>query len=111
MCIDFRDFRLGSPQIEEQERAVQGSRRTLAVLSPGYLESGFSSLENIMAQHQGREDQQGRLVAVLREPCTPRLGLRISPPLPMTNREQVTQGLPRLLKELRRPLEGAASLK
>lgn len=106
VMLDGRDFRLGVPQIEEMERAVQECRRTLAVLTPEYLANGFSALENVMAQHLGRERGEARLVAVMREPCTPRLGLRVSPPLDMTNEDAVMEALPRLVTELRRQFGG-----
>jgi hypothetical protein len=47
VCIDVDAFRLGAPLVLEMERAVQASRYTLAVLSPQYLESGFTELENV----------------------------------------------------------------
>lgn len=103
VMLDVRDFRLGVPQIEEMERAVQECRRTLAVLTPDYLADGFSALENIMAQHHGRERGEARLVAILREPCTPQLRLRVSPPLEMVDEEQVAEILPRLIAGLRHP--------
>ena len=46
--IDFRDFRRGAPSIKEMERGVIGCRKTLTVLTPGYIESGWCEIENIM---------------------------------------------------------------
>lgn len=105
VILDVRDFRLGSPLIEEMERAVQKSRYTLAVLTPGYLDSAFGALENMMAQHLGQENRQGRLLTVMREPCVQRLGMRISPPLDMTDEAEVSEAMVRLIEELRRPLD------
>ena len=65
VCIDVDTFRLGAPLVLEMERAVQASRYTLAVLSPRYLQSGFTELENVLAEHLGLDDR-GRLATGLR---------------------------------------------
>ena len=72
VCIDYRDFRLGAPIVLEMARAVEQSRYTLAVMSPLYLESNFTELENVLAGHLGLEKSQRRLLAIMRQPCTPR---------------------------------------
>ena len=76
VCLDYRDFRLGAPLVLEMARAVEQSRYTLAVLSPLYLESNFTELENVLAEHLGLEKSQRRLLAIMHQPCTPRLGIR-----------------------------------
>jgi hypothetical protein len=76
VCVDYLCFRLGAFLIKEIERAVENSRFTLAVLTPAYLESNFTELENIIAEHLGLELSERRLIAVMREPCKPRLGMR-----------------------------------
>jgi len=102
-CIDHRDFRLGAPLVKEMERAVQQSRYTLAVLSPVYLESNFTDLENVLAEHLGLEKSQRRLLAILREPCTPRLGMRARLWLDMTDDGEFEMNVARLVYELRQP--------
>jgi len=103
VLIDFRCFRLGASLVTEMERGVEQSRYTLAVLSPAYLKSNFTSLETILAQHLGLENTQRRLIAILREPCTPRLGMRARLWLDMTEDEQLEAGVARLAHELRQP--------
>ena len=75
VCLDVVDFRLGEPLITEMERAVVESRYTAAVLTPAYLSSNFTEFENVIAQHLGLEQSQRRFLGLLREPCTPRLGI------------------------------------
>jgi hypothetical protein len=58
------------------ERAVQASRYTLAVLSPQYLKSGFTELENVLAEHLGLERAERRLLAVMYERARPRQNLK-----------------------------------
>ena len=74
VCVDYLSFRLGAPLVHEMERAVETSRYTLAVLTPGYLASTFTDLEVVLARHLGLELRQRRLVAV-------RLDRAAEPPL------------------------------
>jgi len=103
VCIDYRDFRLGAPIINEMERAVIESRYTLGVLTPSYLESNFTELENILAEHLGLEKSQRRWIAALREDCKPRLRIRARMWLDMTDDEEFDANLARLVYELRLP--------
>lgn len=91
--------------ISQMERAVEESRYTLAVLTPDYLQSNFTSLENILAEHLGLERSERRLIAVLREPCEPRLSLRAHLWLNMIEDGEVPAALDRLAAELREPVE------
>lgn len=101
ICIDYRDFRLGAPMVKEMERAVIESRYTLAVVSPAYLTSNYTDLENVLAQHLGLEKSQHRLITLLREDCTPRLGMRSSVMLDMTYDEEFDMNMARLIHQLR----------
>ena len=89
----------------EMARAVEQSRYTLAVLSPAYLTSNFTELENVLAEHLGLEKSQRRLLAVLREPCSPRLGMRARLWLDMTEDEELERNVERLVYELRQSPE------
>lgn len=101
--VDYDSFRLGAPLVLEMARGVEQSRYTLAVLSPAYLASNFTDLENVLAEHLGLELSQRRLLAVRRVPCEPRLGIRARLWLDMTNDEEVGRNLPRLIAALREP--------
>jgi hypothetical protein len=103
VCIDYRDFRLGAALVLEMARAVEQSRYTLAVLSPAYLESTFTELENVLAEHLGLEKSERRLLAILRQPCTPRLGFKARLWLDMTDDEEFDLNVQRLVDELRLP--------
>jgi hypothetical protein len=105
VCIDFECFRLGGLLVKEMERAVMQSRYTLAVLSPVYLDSNFTELENILAEHLGLEKSQRRLLVILREKCTPRLGMRARLWLDMTNDDEFRVNLTRLVYELQQAPE------
>ncbi|HBB94079.1 MAG TPA: hypothetical protein DC054_01695 [Blastocatellia bacterium] len=103
VLIDYRDFRLGPPLVELMAEGVERSRYTLAVLTPTYLASNFTNLENVLAEHLGLENSQNRLVAVMREQCAPRLGMRARLWLDMTDDEDLERNLARLAEELRQP--------
>jgi hypothetical protein len=103
VCIDHRDFRLGAPVVLEMARAVEESRYTLAVMSPAYLTSNFTELENVLAEHLGLEKSQRRLLAIMRQDCEPRLGMRARLWLDMTDDDEFETNLARLVYELRQP--------
>lgn len=106
VCIDYRTFPLGSPIVLEMARAVERSRYTVAVLTPAYLEGNFAELENVLAEHLGLEEGERRLLAVMREPCEPRLGMRARRYLDLTDDDELDQQLARLVEELRRDPDG-----
>jgi TIR domain len=69
VVVDDRSFAPGDTVIESMAKAVDASRITIAVLTPAYLQSGFTHLERIMAQHVGLEQGTKRLVGLMLEPC------------------------------------------
>lgn len=103
ICIDYKCFRLGRPLVNEMERAVIESRYTLAVLTSAYEESGFTDLENIMADHLGRDKKQSRFLSVLLEDYTPRLRFRSRYHLDMTDHDEIEENVSRLIYQLRQP--------
>jgi Caspase domain/TIR domain len=106
VCIDYRDFRLGAPLVLEMARAVEESRYTLAVLTESYLTSNFAQLESVLAEHLGLERSERRLLAVMRQSCKPRLGMRARLWLDMTDDDAFAVDLQRLVYELRQPALG-----
>jgi hypothetical protein len=67
--IDFRDFTRGAPSIKECERGVLECRKTLLVLTPNYIESGWAEMENIMVQTLDPANRQLRLIPLLKADC------------------------------------------
>ncbi|GAA6618390.1 caspase family protein [Scytonema sp. NUACC26] len=100
VAIDSR-FPLGVPLIISMERAIQQSRYTLVILSLSYLESSYGEFENLAAQHLGLEESKYRLIPIVREECTPRLGLRILFLLDMTDEDEFDTNMERLVYQLR----------
>lgn len=69
VCIDARDFDAGVPIVQEIERVVTNSAKTLVVLSPNYLESEWGAFENVMVQTMDPAARQRRLLPLLVTPC------------------------------------------
>ncbi|MGK7909936.1 MAG: TIR domain-containing protein [Synechococcus sp.] len=69
VCIDYEDFRPGAPAIKEMERAAMTSRKTLLVLTPNYLKSGWTEFERYLLQTQDPTNTELRLLPVLKEAC------------------------------------------
>jgi hypothetical protein len=75
VCIDHESFEPGAPSITEMERAVLQSRKTVPILTPEYLRSGWAEFENILVQTLDPAARQRRLIPVLLMYCE--LPLRI----------------------------------
>lgn len=67
--IDFRDFKVGAASIKEMERGVTKSRKTLIVLTPEYLKSGWTEFEILMTQTLSAANRDLRIIPVLRKKC------------------------------------------
>jgi hypothetical protein len=50
VCIDHRDFEVGVPSLVNMERAVEGSRHVLLILTPNWIKSEWTDFEALMAQ-------------------------------------------------------------
>ena len=67
--IDFRDFTPGAPSIKECERGVVTCRKTLVILTPDYIASGWCEIENIMAQTLDPANETLRIIPLLKTEC------------------------------------------
>jgi hypothetical protein len=101
VCLDTDSFRLGAPIVMEMGRAVEGSRYTLAVLTPEYLESGFTELESVLAEHLGLEQRHQNLLIAMRRLARPRLGIRARLWLDMINDAEIETQIDRLVATIR----------
>jgi hypothetical protein len=101
--VDYKHFKLGTPLVLEMARGVESCCYTLAVLSPKYLESNFTELENVLAEHLGLENSERRLIAVMIETCKPRLGMRARLWLNMMSDAEFDANIDTLVNALREP--------
>jgi TolB protein len=69
VCIDKECFQAGVPVLDEIRRAITTSAKTLVVLSPAYLNSGWSNFEYTLQRTIDMQDRAHRLIPVLLRPC------------------------------------------
>jgi hypothetical protein len=101
VCLDVDDFVPGERLVDQMEAAVLHSRYTIAVVSRAYLEGRFASFESVMADLDGVEQDQSRLLAVALEPCESELRQRAGLWLDLP-----TLGLPAIIAALLGELSG-----
>lgn len=70
VCVDFRDFDVGIPSLMNMERAVQGSRHTLLIITPEWLNSQWSQFEALLAQSQDPAAVRRRTLPLMLKRCT-----------------------------------------
>lgn len=75
VCDYYRDFDVGAPIVMEMERAILQSHKTIPVLSPAYLKSGWTEFESLMLQTLDAANRDRHLLPVILEGCE--LPLRI----------------------------------
>lgn len=67
VCIDFIDFEPGAPSVIEMERAIKTSRKTVAILTQNYMDSGWTEFENLMLQTLDSANRERRFVPLRKE--------------------------------------------
>ena len=67
VCIDFEDFEAGTYIIENIADAIFSSRKTIAVLSPDFVESDWCQKELMMASTQIRN--RHKVIPVMYREC------------------------------------------
>ena len=103
VCLEHRDFRLGTPRIAEMERAVVTSRYTVGVFTPSYLDGPFEELQVELARFQAAESRTPRFIPLMRRDCPLTLGVRMTALLDVTDDAEVEPALQRLAVQLREP--------
>lgn len=69
VVIDERDFTVGTAVLDNIERAIETSRRTLLVLTPNWVASEWTSFESLLLQTGDPTGLRGRLLPVMLEAC------------------------------------------
>lgn len=77
VCTDVASFTAGKFGIEQMEEAVVESKRTLLVMTPAYLNSEWSTFENVMAQSLDPAAKLRKIIPVLVSDCDLPLRLRV----------------------------------
>lgn len=50
VCVDYRDFLIGIPAIENMARAVENSRKVILVMTPSWISSEWTTFEGLLSQ-------------------------------------------------------------
>jgi len=69
VCVDTECFQAGVPLLDEMRRAVTSSAKTVVVLTPDYLESGWTSFQYTLQRSMDIQQRQYRLIPLLLKPC------------------------------------------
>ncbi|MGB3219198.1 MAG: TIR domain-containing protein [Anaerolineae bacterium] len=69
VAVDYRDFIVGMPRIENVERTLANSRRTIVVLTPEWLTSEWNAFEALLLRTMDPAARQRKLLPVLLRPC------------------------------------------
>ena len=69
VVIDYRDFTPGVPVMKNITEAVEMCRHTLAVVSPAYLDSEWTGLEQYLTGYADPAATQHKFIPLLLEPC------------------------------------------
>jgi nucleoside phosphorylase len=76
VCIDYRDFVVGMSSVENIEQSIINSRKTLLIMSPSYLDSGWTDFEHIILSTLDPSNQKLRMIPLMYQKCE--LSLRLS---------------------------------
>jgi tetratricopeptide (TPR) repeat protein len=69
VCIDFRDFNIGVPSLDNMADAAARSRKTLFVMTPNWTVSEFSQFEALVTQTIDPIGRKGRLLPLMLKDC------------------------------------------
>ncbi len=69
VCVDTECFQAGVPLLDETRRAVTSSAKTVVVLTPDYLESGWTNFQYTLQRTIDMQQRQYRLIPLLLKSC------------------------------------------
>jgi hypothetical protein len=71
VCIDTRDFEIGTPSLVNMERAVDSSRHVLLVLTPAWVESEWTDFESLLGGTGDPAGRRRKLFPIMLKECEP----------------------------------------
>ncbi len=101
VCIDFRDFEIGTPSLVNMENAVEHSRKTLLVLTPAWVDSEWTTFEALLIQTDDPAGRARRILPLLVKRCQLPKRLGIFTYLDMTKPAEFEAQLRRLVTAIR----------
>lgn len=108
VCIDRRDFEIGTPSLVNMERAVDYSRHTLMVLTPAWVESEWTDFESLLGGTHDPAGRRRKLFPILLEACEPPSRIEMLTWADFTQPDAHVDQFERLLSQLRDSVEPAS---
>jgi hypothetical protein len=71
VCIDTRNFEIGTPSLVNMERAVDDSRHVLLVLTPAWVESEWTDFESLLGGTGDPAGRRRKLFPIMLKECKP----------------------------------------
>lgn len=102
VCIDFRDFEIGTPSLVNMERAVEHSRHTLLVMTPAWVKSEWTEFESLLAGTADPAGRRRKLVPLMLKSCQPPARIAMLTYADLTDPDAREQHLAELLHNLSR---------
>ena len=110
VCIDFRDFKIGKPALDNMADAATRSRKTIFVMTPNWTVSEFSQFEALVTQTLDPIGRKGRLLPLMLKDCDLPMRLQIFTWADFRDQNNWDNELVRLLATIREsPTAGAQS--
>lgn len=101
VCIDERDFKIGTPSLVNMEFAVDRSRHTLIVLTPAWVESAWTEFESLLIGVADPAGRRRRMLPLMLERCTPPARIAILTYADFTSAGDRSRQFDRLISQLR----------
>ncbi|MCB9135393.1 MAG: TIR domain-containing protein [Anaerolineales bacterium] len=98
--VEFRDIEPGASRVDEIQRAVIESAKTLVVLTPEYLRDEWSTFGNVMAKSLDPAARMRRLLPLMKRPCEPPLYIAHLVPVDFTSPAREAVAWKQLLRAL-----------
>lgn len=98
--VEFRDIEPGASRVDEIQRAVIESAKTLVVLTPEYLRDEWSTFGNVMAKSLDPAARMRRLIPLMKRPCEPPLYIAHLVPVDFTSPTREAIAWKQLLRAL-----------
>jgi hypothetical protein len=105
VCIDYRDFEIGVPNLINMERAVDGSHHTLIVLTPSWRQSEWTEFESLLASATDPAGRRRKLIPLMLAPCELPSRIAMLTCADFTQPDERPTQFRRLLNQLRQPQE------
>jgi hypothetical protein len=100
VIIGERDFELGVPKLINIERAVEGSRHTLLVLTPAWCESEWAEFDSLLSGTADPAARRRKLIPLMLQPCQPPARIETLEPADFTQPAEHEWQLDRLIRSL-----------